>query len=487
MSQRFNPSIYRTHDAQSSSPDPNTIPGSMQRVYDCSKRLQTHAHDHNNWLERAGFFLRLNYPELAASDAYKASLLLDRIPNASRRPNFDATTLEVYEVLGQALYDCHCHWELAEIWEGVSARFSSEHVTEKAARIRNLLNSKAAAADSLGGTPQEQKDRLRDGGVIAVDYPWLEARLSVRTQGLIDTVNDELSRNVEQQTCHLAQSTISSHGDMLGMFAARDIRLGEGILLDRTATGACSNIDTDACSNCFAGITQKPIHTACCATKYCSSECRDLALATYHIPICGQDFSWLQISATGLTHNASPLRPLLMLRFIATCVQAGPDAHPLNHPLIARLQPLSNRSHIDVFTFTESITTPIKILQQLGVDVFTNHRFDTMVLHTIWTRLANNKAGSFDPKRGFVDEISPHLPLFNHSCEPNVEWKRGDGSTTIWFFAKKQVKKGEELFSSYLDVKGMSLEERTEGLWPWFEGVCLCSKCVRERAASQRG
>lgn len=107
-----------------------------------------------------------------------------------------------------------------------------------------------------------------------------------------------------------------------------------------------------------------------------------------------------------------------------------------------------------------------------------------MTLHTTWTRLANNKAGSFDPRIGFVDEITPHLPLFNHSCEPNVGWKRADGSTTICFFAKTAVGKGEELFSSYVDTQELGLEERTNELWPWFEGECLCSKCSREWAAS---
>lgn len=206
-------------------------------------------------------------------------------------------------------------------------------------------------------------------------------------------------------------------------------------------------------------------------------------MSTYPTTLCGQDFDRLQKPALRVSHNAFPLRPLLMLRFPATCVQAGADRHPLDHPLIARLQPLAERSHLDVFTFTESIKTPIKVLQQLGIGVFANHNFDTMVPHTIWTRLANNKAGSPDPTRGFIDEISPHLLLVNHICEPNVEWKRCGGSTTISFFATRDITKGEELFSSYLNVKGMSREERIGALWPWFEEACLCSRCTREISA----
>lgn len=208
--------------------------------------------------------------------------------------------------------------------------------------------------------------------------------------------------------------------------------------------------------------------------------------STYHKALCGQDFSWLAEPAKGLEANASPMRPLLMLRFLATCVQAGTDAHPLDHPLIARLQPLANKGHVDVFTLTESVITPIRILTQLGIDVFANPGFDTMVLHTIWTRIANNKVGSADPKRGFIDAINPFLPLFNHSCEPNVEYKREDSSTTMRFLSKRDIKKGEELFEGYLNVEGMPLGRREELLWPWFEEPCLCEACKlgREQIAA---
>jgi hypothetical protein len=454
----------------------------MQAVDDCSQQLRRQPYDPESWLRRASSFLDLNYPELATSDAYKASLLLDQEPSALRGVDNHSTRSKIYDILGQALYDCHCHWELADFWEAVSTRFPSSHANDKVTSIKALLSSKNKAAATLGGTPQEQRDRIRDGGVGTVDYPWTKDRHLVRSRELIDIVNEELAHGTENVTCYLGQSTLSPDGDMLGMYAARDIQPGEGILLDRTATGACSSLESGACDNCYGRVNGQPVHSSCCTVIYCSSQCRDLASNTYHKVLCGHDFTWLQTPAKNLSHNASPLRPLLMLRFIATFIQAGPQNHPLDHPLIARLQPLANRSHIDVFTFAESVVTPIRILEQLGIDVFANHNFDTMVLHTVWTRIANNKAGSFDPRRGFIDEISPHLPLFNHSCEPNVEWRRGDASTTIWFFAKSKIKKGDELFSSYLDVEGMGLQERTEALWPWFEGVCLCAKCVRDRA-----
>lgn len=266
----------------------------------------------------------------------------------------------------------------------------------------------------------------------------------------------------------------------MGMFPAQNLKAGEIILVDRTATAAYSNPDRAGCDNCYRTNTASLVEASCCTVKYCSQVCHDLAMNTYHKVLCGKNFTWLQAPVKGLTHNASQLRPLLMLRVLAACVQSGRDKNPLDRLLVARLQPLSNRDHLDVFTYNESLVTPIKILEQLGVNNLGDINFDRMVLHTIWTRLANNKAGSYDSKRGFIDVMSPYLPLFNHSCAPNVEWKRRNGSSTILFFAKRDVKKGQELSSSYLDVEGMGLDGRTQALWPWFEGPCLCSKCKSE-------
>ena len=64
-----------------------------------------------------------------------------------------------------------------------------------------------------------------------------------------------------------------------------------------------------------------------------------------------------------------------------------------------------------------------------------------------------------------------------------MEWRRRDGSTTIEFYAKREIEKGKELFCRYVDVRKMRLEERMQALWPWIEGQCMCGKCVTERSS----
>ncbi|KAE8871442.1 hypothetical protein PTNB73_02901 [Pyrenophora teres f. teres] len=413
-------------------------------------------YDTNSWVQHGSFMKEHGFPEIAVGDAFKAKLLLDRGPD-----NVEARKA-VYEVLGQALLDCHCHSEATDLWEEASKRYPEWIVAcEKATGLHELLRRKEAASASLGGTPQEQKDRLKDGGVFTVEYPWAEfswtpERPLKRSSKLVALINDELRGEDSEATCYLARSTLAAdeNDDMLGMFANREIQSGECILVNRTATGICSTPTPDPCANCYTSLPELPEQAPCCPETFCSRECLNLALNTYHKALCSKDFSWLQTPALGLPHNVSPLRPLLMLRFLATSVQAGVQTSPLDQPLIARLQPLSNKHHLDVFTLTESVALPLKILEQLGVDIFANRNFDTGVLQSIWTRLANNKAGERDGRLGYVDEITPHLPLFNHSCEPNVEWRRDEGSTTVRFFSRKRVGRGEELFCAYVNVWG---------------------------------
>ncbi|OSS51875.1 hypothetical protein B5807_03282 [Epicoccum nigrum] len=503
MARPWIPSLYRTHDVQTPAPSAERVDGLLEAVDPISTRLEAEPYNPALWTERADLYLQLNYPELAVGDAYRARLLFERsippsydgtngVPEVpTEDPNLEAEEderIKAYTILGQALYDCHCHWECFEFWLGLTQEKGYPQLSRlaftKANALKQLLAQKKQAAALNGGSSQQQRDRLRDGSVVTVFYPWMEERHCKRSFEVIQCVNEELKGNVQPPACRLGKSTLEPLEDMLGIFATRRVTKGECILIDRTTTGAASTpLTSPHCENCYDAPLTTPISVSCCGVLFCSAMCRDTAMQTYHRALCGRDFSWLSAPATSLRENASPMRPLLMLRFLAMCVSAGVDVHPLDHPLIARLQPLANVGHLDVFTLGGSVVTPIRILSQLGVDVFKAHCFSTQVLHAIWCRLANNKAGSYDPKLGFVDEITPFLPLFNHSCEPNVEYQKEDGTTTIRFFALRDIEQEEEMFDSYQDVEDLPREERVERMWPWFEQPCLCPRCKKEEGA----
>lgn len=64
-----------------------------------------------------------------------------------------------------------------------------------------------------------------------------------------------------------------------------------------------------------------------------------------------------------------------------------------------------------------------------------------------------------------------------------MEYQKEDGTSTIRFFALRDIEQGEEMFDSYQDVDDLPREERIERMWPWFEEPCLCPRCKREEGA----
>ena len=251
----YNPSIYRTNSAQTPPPNPVTINGMLQAVEACTTQLQTQPYSPDLWAKRSAYYLALNYSELAVGDAYKATLLLSQVSreggeadvNHESSENESSIRTKAYEILGQALYDCHCHVESLEFWEDVSKKEGAGYGQEKVTALKELLGRKKEATAEMGGNKQEQLDRLRDGGVTTVLYPWMAERHLKRSSETVTRVNEELKNSAKAQTCYVSTSTLPSGDDTLGVFASRPISSGELILLDCTTTGTCSTPAPNSC------------------------------------------------------------------------------------------------------------------------------------------------------------------------------------------------------------------------------------------------
>lgn len=139
-------------------------------------------------------------------------------------------------------------------------------------------------------------------------------------------------------------------------------------------------------------------------------------------------------------------------------------------------------------------------------------RFDTWVLQTVWARLANNCRGvatklasrDLNPLYSFLNHVSintsPHLfPRLNttQSCDPNAEDKDfastipmkdvvSAKSSTRAIIAKRQIKKGEEIFISYLDEEKLleTTKQRKANLKWWLPRDCQCSRCLGKSSYS---
>jgi hypothetical protein len=170
------------------------------------------------------------------------------------------------------------------------------------------------------------------------------------------------------------------------MFAKRDTKKGEKLLDAPSATGT-SNMHTTGkyCYNCAAKLTTSLIVTFnCCPTmKFCGDECRGIAEMNYHTALCGKDLDEFYQAAMSndFTESANARAALSFMRLIAISVQAG--THPLKTPPMSWLVANHEAQSPLPWTRAGNVTGPIKVLQKLGIDIFTDD-YDTWVLQTVW-------------------------------------------------------------------------------------------------------
>jgi hypothetical protein len=326
----------------------------------------------------------------------------------------------------------------------------------------------------LKAVPLERKvgdwmSDFRDGGVYMTQYPWITVDEQRRSDSLIEMVKNEFVE-ASGGKCTVARSSINGHvssTDELGVFAAQDIYQDDMVLIAITPIGVTD--DPDGCPTCSVNLLDRPPNVQaifpgepcslpCCNERYCSSICADLALQTFHPPLCGKDLSFLPpIRARDASHHPSasswPFVSRLLLRCIASAVHT--NTHPL--ALLSRFKASYTGDHMLIFNFSNVIDT-FKMLQTLNVDIFTDLRFDTWVLHTIQCRIANNKAGT-DAENGYkYVHVNPLYCFFNHGCEPSCEHlPQICNSSVELVVASRDIKKGEEILTSYLTREQLDL------------------------------
>ena len=334
------------------------------------------------------------------------------------------------------------------------------------------------------------------GAIKHLAYPFIPLKYLDRGSDLMESTkrlwatassNSELSHS----------GMLGGASDVFGVFATRDIGFAELIVEDNTALAASNfsfhapstyqsgSSTSDICENCYGRIPShsRPVFNKCCGVVYCSPRCRSAALESYHKVLCGKDFDWLYQESASLPGH-TVLNGPMWLRLLAAFVQS--DCHPLEHPAIARLTPLYNEEATRIWSFSTHVTMPIRILRQLGIELHSDLRYDIWVLQTVWARVINNQSQTEREGRP-VRSISSFYSFFNHSCEPNTGWSPTNSSTCIGgstkdVFAKRHIKKGEELCISYLDAAQLrrSKAERHEMLASWLGlNLCHCSKCQR--------
>jgi hypothetical protein len=428
----------------------------IEKLNTQTKHIYRHPYDPHTWYQRGKTLTQLRYPEVAVGDAHKSSSLAQAHLDRLKKPE-------------------HQQWRLG-CRMGFWMEDESVQDEEERGMLEKYLGHLGQKAHKLCTENLFHYPTFDEGRMLRRSYPWMEARHARRSDELIQRVNEEFKVNADENfqskespICEVRRHAFGRDpsgkkdtSDVLGIFATRDITKEEKILIDTTRTWGCNGPGKDGdLGNLHGGM-------GCLDPLHPNDDSDDVEL----------DLRWIRDIAGKQARNI-----LLDVRMLMCCVQDGVDHHPLDHPLVARLTPTYSENKVHDFDLQLDVVILNRALQKLGVDIFANAAFDTWVLFTIEARIDNNSCG--DP---MTTSLNPLFCLFNHSCEPNVNWTTQEDHRTIVVKGARDIKKGEQLFVEYDGfMADQPLENRRKRMWRWLDGPCQCVRCVREERERMDG
>lgn len=479
------------------------------------------------WIARAATFLKLGYGELAISDAYKAHLLCKaasveemkaREPGdgsltakvistiLSKLPQSENQSLEAYyQQIFSSINRTHGNAYLL-MTQGllcVSAWYDARNVLQEARKAfprngqyRTMLMELKEKITLLkerlqvrGRDEKTVKEILHRGQLERVSYPWTVAKELGRSVKVVRRLNAQFQA-ASTNACIL-RSPLSGNptreggkDDDFGVYAESDIPKGETILATRSIWTDCApGHRDDHCLACCRNLRNKDvIRLTSCTCNFCSDACRQEAIDTYHNVICGRDFSWLYEACKGADKTFHDMIPLMMIKILGTAVHL--DCKPLEVPCIESLKPNNDSVVTSSFRLSYNVIAPLQILETLGVDIFTNLRFDSWALQTLIMRIEDNRMRKQTVGDLRYSIIDPLFSMFNHSCTSSASYRYEGGGTAMTVKAVRDIKKGEEICISYVEP-WMPEKERRDELWKRVGGLCHCMSCTRERLAEE--
>lgn len=399
-------------------------------------------------------------------------------------------------------------------------------------RLRSHFEGKGENLDDV------DVDEYPDKGTVRREqYPWNEFEPDRFSDECLQFLNDEMASIAPKLEVKVAELPVLSSGStdqlsssevglvkQLGVFAKEDIPPGEQILDEKSLLTAVSRLhDTycDACSTLLPSARDESSAESsqgttisceeCDEVFFCSNECHDLAQDSYHPSLCGVDMNQDKVPAS---EAADSLYSLLLVRALA--LAETQDCHPLELKEVRYIWGDYHGLNLDTawqvdsegrpkdafgsvsqtlpFSFKSNVLLPLHMLEKMDVNIFTqSHRYSTWVFNTLYAKFR----GTASAQQGLdgrpeIGAVHPMWCLANHSCDPNVAWE-WQGSMKFWTREKlvdwegrdprkgPGLKKGEEVFSHYCDVR-LPVKERREWAVGALGGDCICERCVWEEA-----
>jgi hypothetical protein len=462
--------------------------------------------------------------------------------------------LQAYQELVNSLLGCGALWDgLVQVKAGLKRFPRDPELLEMQGELKTAFLARHNGLKELFDNEKDILASSRTGKIYQKKYPWMAQDMYIRTPGLLRKVNKGLARHgiCEVKAVVFGPALQSPKMAMenedvgpLGMFAARDIKMDERILVDHCVTGISdvSPAKLHHCEACHAALVYpymapsdiiKP--TCCKSVAFCSQACHDTALAGYHRVTCKKSFDWLfqDQGLRGKDGCGARWRTIMFLRVVAVVLADAKErakkgeaaAHPLQHPLISRMaanyppadQVQPEASHD--WQHFENVVGPTRLLMQLGINISSQTLIGPQRLSRRSSGVVENNANmgktNLTGKEIVMVNVNPNYLFFNHSCEPNVSWHgavpSGDvsikwlegmngeilkpGCSAVWCIAARDIQKGEELKISYvgnpLGSGGDGEDEegrpaKRAWLEKWFDRGCGCRICEEENIEIDR-
>lgn len=401
----------------------------------------------------ASAYNQLGFTDIAASNAYKAILLVecalyDSTTSYPSLPYLRENILTFMRLMLVTNSRCRIDDQLNEIrayayrellfalkysgafWDGLLEGKKAKELYPGDRRILNLMDElrdnylDRCKFSENNLDKNQQKTFSKRGKIITLQYPWLDAKLFYRTPEMLRQVNESLKTSCCEvkpvvfgaDSRNLTPPAENTDVGSLGVFATKNILKGELFMVDHTVLSVTSVAGSkkhhcDACQSFLLypyfprenGPREKVYPKCCKSVAYCSIKCRDEA-AGLHSVICGKPLDYLYeevkvIQDAESQENGYMPRSLLLCRVIAAIIPEirRTGTHPLQHNLTARL--VANYSPANVrheeknsgtWTFKQNVVQPTKFLLQIGVDIFRTRNWDQEVIQTLDWRVQNN-------------------------------------------------------------------------------------------------
>lgn len=271
---------------------------------------------------------------------------------------------------------------------------------------------------------------------------------------------------------------------------------------------------------------EEPIKCRSCKIEYCSKECEKQAWEKYHQVLCPKKENKMD-QLNKLAKEMKRTNPLLISKMLAAITLQvkkyinDPFVHKKAFQLFSRFSQNQEYHEKDEECFA---LIKGQILSNSGFDFIQNvisietyRYFNGLILRNASTItpksdlqifIESQKLGTteisllyklFNPNEtkmiinieqlltcDFMNNlcITGSAPLtihnsINHSCEPNVTSMSNFNNHKISVIALKDIKKGDELFLSYID-ETLDVKNRRKWLEDQYLFKCICEKCQKE-------